>query len=227
MLMLDRITGLLAPHTCIGCGAEGDVCCCDCLQRVSPAVRCCYRCQKLGPNFATCPDCRLQSPLTAVYAAAAYDGLTKDLLWRLKFDRALAAAPLIARQLHYCLSPLPKNALVVPVPTARSRVRRRGYDQAELLAAQYARMVGVQYCPLLERLGSGEQKGANRQQRQEQLQSAYRVRARKLPRSGLAGRIIVLVDDVVTTGATLEAAAAALSQTGARAVHGLVFAQVW
>ncbi|MDL2341577.1 MAG: phosphoribosyltransferase family protein [Patescibacteria group bacterium] len=115
----------------------------------------------------------------------------------------------------------PATTIVVPLPTATSRVRQRGYDQAALLARNYSKLTGLSCLPCLARVGQQHQRGASRQQRLEQLQRAYRVKRR----FSLAGASVLLVDDVTTTGASLRAAADTLLRAGATQVSAIVFAQ--
>ena len=107
----------------------------------------------------------------------------------------------------------------MPLPTATSRVRQRGYDQAALIAKAYAKAVHREYLPCLARLGQQHQRGAKRQARLEQLHQAYRATR------SVKGANVLLVDDVATTGASLQAAAQLLYQAGARRVDVIVFAQ--
>jgi len=151
-------------------------------------------------------------------------GLAKDVLWALKFDRAQAAAEEIASiMVEKYASATPEDALIVSVPTAMSRVRKRGYDQASLIARAYARHTGCQYAPLLVRYGKQEQKGAGRQQRYMQLRGAYAIKQAQAAK--VVGKRIILIDDVVTTGATLEQAATVLMAGGAKVVAALAFAR--
>lgn len=146
--------------------------------------------------------------------------LAKQLLWKLKFDRSQAAAIDVANCLLTALPVINRQTLIVPVPTANRRVRARGYDQAVLIARHLAKLSGLAYGQPLARLGGKEQKGASRQQRFDQQQAALTVS--RSPR--VSGRQILLVDDVVTTGATLEAAALVLRQAGAAKISAVVFA---
>jgi ComF family protein len=112
------------------------------------------------------------------------------------------------------------ETLLVPVPTATQRARQRGYDQADLLARELSEILGLPHQYLLSRLGQARQVGTGRKQRAAQLAKAFRVKGRVPINSH-----IMLVDDVVTTGATLEAAATILKKAGAKRVDAVIFAQ--
>ncbi len=113
------------------------------------------------------------------------------------------------------------NAIVVYIPTANRRVRERGYDQAQLIAREFAHRRRLPCQALLRRHGATRQLGASRQQRQQQLQTAFYC---PYPQK-VVGRSIILIDDVLTTGATIEAASRVLCQAGATNVTALLFAQ--
>jgi ComF family protein len=163
-----------------------------------------------------------------VAAATAYRGAAKDIIWKLKFGRARSGATevaaLIASRLglRRQLGRLPA-VIITHAPTATTRVRQRGYDQAQLIARCLARSCGVPYRPLLARYGHQKQIGASKAQRAAQLSGAFH--AAPLQAARIRGAHIILVDDVVTTGATLEAAAKTLMDAGARRVDAVVFAQ--
>ena len=149
-----------------------------------------------------------------------YDNDAKHLIAKLKFDGAQSAALEIAKLLS-ARAVFSNDCVFVPVPTATSRVRRRGYDQAKLIARRLADQNRLPYLDCLMRSGQTHQIGANRHTRLKQLNSAYRLKTI----TNVAGRQIVLVDDVSTTGATLESAAHCLKQAGAKRVEAVVFAQ--
>lgn len=109
----------------------------------------------------------------------------------------------------------------MPVPTATSRVRRRGYDQALLLARRLSHETHSQCVIGLLRITQSQQVDASREQRLKQLAAAFRVTRMRAVR----GKHIILIDDVVTMGATLEAAASSLRAAGAGRIDALVFAQ--
>lgn len=219
-MLLDRLLAQIAPHECLSCSTEGKLLCSDCrllLKSVPPA---CYRCRKLSDTSKTCASCRSHSDLFAVHAATIYEGLAKELVWQLKFQGAQAAAEEMADMLSHFVPNHP-DFVIIPAPTATSRARQRGYDQAEVMAQALARKTGVQYLPALRRSGQHHQVGSKRSERIRQLQSAYRV----VRPADVVGKHVLLVDDVLTTGATLEAAAKVLKAAGAKRVTGLVFAR--
>lgn len=221
MSVVERLVGLLAPHDCIGCGSEGRLACDDCAQTYIRRVPSrCFHCHRLTANFASCNGCRRTGSLSNVTVFAIYEGLARELIWRLKFSGARAAAGEAACLMRLMVTQ--DDVCIVPVPTATSRVRRRGYDQAKLLAKVLARETGNRYIDCLRRSGQSHQVGASRGERLVQLNGAFRVTSRVLT---MRASNILLVDDVATTGATLEAAAAALRAAGCRKPQALVFAQ--
>lgn len=220
--MLEQLINLIAPHYCLECGTPGRLLCEQCADsRLIKAVSRCYRCGKSTEQFRTCRPCRAGSELFQVWSACAYDGVAKDLVRRLKFERARAAADVMADRLAAVL-PADANWLVTHLPTANNRVRQRGYDQAQLIAKRLGKVVGLPCPVLLVRQGSSRQLGQTRQTRFEQMSVAFRPE-----RMGKTeGRHILLVDDVLTTGASLEAAAKTLKAAGAKRVSAAVFAAV-
>lgn len=226
MAIIDTLLAIIAPHECIGCDDEGTLICKDCIRGMNPPVRQCYKCHVMSAGYATCIECRKDSVLMSVIPAVKYDGLAKDLVWKIKFGRTRSASQEIARvvvdklDLRRVLANRPL-LVITHAPTATSRIRQRGYDQAALIARSVARQSRVMYLPLLVRTGQQKQIGAARGLRIAQLRSAFRP----LQIDRIRGAHVILVDDVVTTGATLEAAARVLKDAGARRIDAIVFAQ--
>ena len=212
----------MAPHECLSCGQEGLLVCGLCAPEVFEEVPDrCYRCLAMSMDSAVCIKCRRTSPLKHVWVATEYDGISKRLVSLMKFDRAKAAAQPIASHMASTLPYLDTSIIVTHLPTATARQRSRGYDQSELIARKIARLKEVKYSPLLLRRGQGRQVGASRQQRIKQATGMF------LPfkPQSIKGAHILLVDDILTTGASLESAAKTLKLAGAKQVDAIVFAQ--
>ncbi len=167
-----------------------------------------------------CASCRKAVGLKQVYVAFEYKGIIKELIYALKFKSKRQTAEIIARVLHEILPLQNPGTIIINVPTSRSRVRQRGFDQTELIARKLAREQKLQYIPALLRHGNIRQVGASKQQRQAQVSGLYALR----PRADIKGKDILLIDDVVTTGATLAEASRVLRRAGAKSITCAVFA---
>jgi ComF family protein len=157
--------------------------------------------------------------LDGVTASTLYKGVAKQLIWKLKSNGAQSAAKVMAKRMAKIVQYNP-DAILVSVPTATSRVRQRGYDQSYLLARALARQAGLPWLKCLVRMGQAHQVGSSRAQRKQQLKDAFRVTQKRF----IKDAHLILVDDVVTTGSTLEAAAKILKQNGAVRVDAITFA---
>jgi ComF family protein len=139
----------------------------------------------------------------------------------LKFSFAKDAARKIAEELQTVLPLLDAETVIVHVPAASSHVRRRGFDQSALIARELSYLTGLPHVHVLARLGQQRQVGASSKIRQQQMKHAFR---------SIAGSVVtevpvLLIDDVLTTGSTLEAAALTLRRAGAKTVSAVTFAQ--
>jgi predicted amidophosphoribosyltransferase len=142
-------------------------------------------------------------------ALLEYDGAGRELVARLKYRNARGSIPFLARGMAALAPPLGVD-LVTWAPTTPGRLRARGFDQAQLLARGVARRLGVPCRPLLRRRPGPAQTGRDA--------AARHAGPTFAARRSLAGARILLVDDVVTTGATVSAAARALREAGAAGV---------
>jgi competence protein ComFC len=151
--------------------------------------------------------------LHELHAALVYEGAGRLLVSRVKYHDARAAIGWLADAMVARLPTDHGCDIASWAPTTVGRRRRRGFDQSELLARSVARRLGLASAPLLRRRPGPSQTGRSAVDRQHGVAFCADRRAH--------GRIVLLVDDVVTTGATLGAAAAALRAAGALAVVGL------
>lgn len=221
MNILEILISSIAPHVCLGCGTLGLICCEGCrLTEIAILPSRCYRCHKATLQNKTCKNCRKYG-LYQVWAVTDYTGLAKEIIHALKFERAGASSAVIARSIGEFIPNIDTNVLITHAPTAQKRIRIRGYDQAKLIAKHLAKNKNMRYLSLLERNSQTKQVGAGRKERFAQLESAF------TPKNiiKIKGSHVLIIDDVLTTGATLESAAVSLKNAGAKRVSVAVFAQ--
>ena len=222
MNIIERLVSVIAPHVCIGCGVEEDALLCETCRQGQPLVPSrCYRCKAVTEEYTVCRNCRDTTPLRQVVVYTHYQAEAKELLHRTKYERAKSGTEEMAVMMAEIAWVFNQTSLLVHIPTATSRVRARGYDHAKLLTSALSHRTGLRRASLLARVGQAHQVGANRSARLKQLEAAFRA----IRMSAVRGRHIVLVDDVLTTGATLETAARVLRRAGAASVSAIVFAQ--
>jgi ComF family protein len=212
---------LAFPATCAGCGREGQPLCERCL----PALD--ARLDLPGGTPIGLPVA-LPAPLLQLEWCAPFTGPVRDALHQLKYasERRLAT-PLGAAVARRWARVGTGATVVVPVPVHADRERARGYDQATLIAAVVARDLGRPLARALERgRATVAQFELGRDERAANVAGAFRPRAAD-PAAvrSIAGRWVLLVDDVVTTGATLAACGEALLQAGAAAVSAVAVAR--
>ncbi|UVF20145.1 ComF family protein [Microvirga terrae] len=228
--------GLFYPPTCIACQAatgEPHALCAGCWSQIRFIER--PFCERLGTPFAVDLGQPLISPAAMAdppvfgraRAVAEYDGAASLLVHRLKYnDRLELARALGGMMVRAGAELLDEADVIVPVPLHRWRLWRRRFNQAMALAQAVSAQCSVPCDPfLLTRVKhTRRQVGLTKAQRQENLQGAFRVSPEAKAR--LKGRRVLLVDDVLTTGATANAASRALLRGGAVCVDILAFARV-
>ena len=237
---LSRLGGaflsLVYPPTCIGCGSatgEPHTLCGRCWSGIRFIER--PFCERLGTPFAVDLGMPLVSPAAIadppVYAraraVARYDDTARTLVHRLKYSDRLDLARALGAVMARSGAELAGEAdVIVPVPLHRLRLWWRRFNQSMELARIVAARHGKTCDPslLLRVKRTAPQVGLSRNQRAENLQGAFRVPDSARPH--LAGKRVLLVDDVLTTGATANAASRALIRGGASAVDVLAFARV-
>jgi ComF family protein len=210
---------LVLPPACGGCGTYGTALCRACRERMRPLSRAEDR------FFAPDPAAVVGEAFVVALAAFGHRDETQRLLRRLKYGGGrrladpLAAGALPAfRRLLATSGPAP----LVPVPLHHARERERGYNQAHLLAVALARRTGLPISPALVReRATVRQHGLDRATRMRNLRDAMALR----PPPGPMPEAVILVDDILTTGATFEASAAILRTAGVARVYGFAIAR--
>jgi predicted amidophosphoribosyltransferase len=203
MKALHAVADGLLPALCAACGRScrsGSVLCTRCSRRLAEAE----------PLSGSGPP-----GLDRVWSSAAHEGVARDLVSSLKFRQLLPVAGLITERIEWLAPASLLSGAIVPVPTARLRTLARGFDPATEIAAALAQRIGAPLRPCLVRSGGGRQVGKRRAQR---IGHPPRVRT-----SGEVPPSVLLIDDVLTTGATLSACARSLREAGAIRVAAITF----
>ena len=207
----QRAIEVLLPARCVGCGTGGTFLCDACIGRARRAA-------PLPFN----PRARAFDEVTAPFA---YEGAARTAVHRLKYAGLRAIAPVMARPMAEALSLTGARAdVIVPVPLHPSRLRERGFNQALLLARHVGEAVGLPVREdVLVRLvaGTPQVDAATIDERRRNVAGAFGLASG----ADLARLDVVLVDDVLTTGSTLDSAAGALKRGGARSVYAVAFAR--
>jgi ComF family protein len=139
----------------------------------------------------------------------------------MKFDNKRQASESISKILSEAGVDIVENSVLCPVPTAPSRIRQRGFDHTLLITNQLSKTMDLKSHSLLRRSTNTRQFGATRANRLKQMENEFYLN----PKFNVEGSDIVLIDDVMTTGATLSSCAKVLKKAGAKSVHALIFAQ--
>lgn len=232
----DAALGLLLPRRCLACGAtvesDGALCaeCWPAIRFLSPP--CCACCglpfeYDQGPD-ALCAGCTARPPaFRHARAVFAYDDASRGPVLAFKHADRTDAAPAFVRMMIQAAGSLLAEAdLIAPVPLHRSRLLSRRYNQAAILANALAARSGMEGVPdlLIRRRRTPSQGGLGAAARRRNVAGAFALRPGY--RDRVKDRVVLLVDDVMTTGATMEACARPLLRAGAAAVDALALARV-
>lgn len=222
------------PPRCPGCGViveDDDRFCLDCWSGMEfLGEPCCERCGQpfaydMGPQ-ALCGACLADPPgVDRMRAVLAYGDVARTVALKLKYGRRTGLARLIAAQMARHVPAEGRDAmLIMPVPLHRWRLWWRGFNQSALIATRLGRSTGIAIdnLSLIRTRRTPPLRGMNPKQRRKVVQGAFAL----APDCDVRGRVILLIDDVHTSGATADACAAELKRRGAAAVHLLCWARV-
>ena len=221
----ERVIEFLLPSRCIGCGKEGEFLCASC-RRALPALLppLCERCNNPLTWEGRCTSCqRWQLVADGLRSPFRFEGVLREGILQLKYYHCKALAEPLAQLLvdYLIREPLPIDT-IVPVPLHPRRLRQRGYNQSSLLAKKVGSALGVSVIEdCLYRLrDTPTQTKATAEDRRANMRAAFACWE-----SQLSGKRVLVIDDVCTTGATLDACAVALKASGVASVWGLTLAR--
>lgn len=199
------------------CGKLGSILCEECKNYNSiNYVNKCLKCGVIIKNV--CRTCRL--PYGHSWVVGRRDAKLGKMVDGLKYESIRALALPTAEMIDQVLPCLPESTIVVPVPTSRRHIRERGLDHTLLVAKKLAQIRGWEHASLVRRITDTVQVGASAERRHKQAEEAY----------GLAGEVdggrnYLVIDDVYTTGASLEAVCRLLRKGGAKNISVVVLAK--
>ena len=231
--IVTALAGLFFPARCRICdeildGISRVPVCATCWNKLTPLPTSgvCRTCGLPGPPQLTEYQCELCVEHPPRYAMARsfgeYGGALRDLLHLLKYDHMEPIANVLGEKLaSVCGEEFARCQVIVAVPLESVRQRERGYNQAERIASSVARRLELPVTLALKRVrATTPQAGLSRQERRENVRDAFTAE-----RKMVADRVVLLIDDVMTTGATLDSCAQALRAAGAREVLALTVAR--
>jgi len=217
--MIDTLISLVAPHYCCNCGGVGALLCDNCKYDI--VFEDYNECLTCGQNNDHSGICRACCPAyDRAWCVGERSGALQRLIGDYKFNNMRAAYRTLGELMLERMGNLPANTVVVPIPTVRAHIRERGYDHTALLARYIAKKAGIRTDHSLRRKTTTKQRDANKETRIDQAKAAFVVHGTL--RDDVP---YLLVDDVATTGATLEYAAQQLRAAGARTIWVAVIAR--
>jgi competence protein ComFC len=237
VFMLNKITkeilNIIFPIECAGCGKEDVWLCADCLEKIAwRENNACPFCGKTSTMGATCSACRGKHSLEGILVAADYsDHRVENLIKKLKYsfarESADAIGEIICRQWKKAANSgkgdklVWREAVVAPIPLHKKRYNWRGFNQAALIAEYFATHLNLPYRELITRQKyQTPQAKLSGAERQKNLSGCFAI-----SRENVMDKKIILVDDVATTGSTLDEAAKTLKEAGAAEVWAIVAAR--
>ncbi len=221
----DTLLDLVFPPHCIGCGVEGALICDSC-QSALPGLEppYCSRCGLPLAEKSLCPKCSYQPPgIDGIRSVFLHEGLAREMVHSLKYGNLKSlAGPLAGFMRRYLEdNPIPAD-IIVAVPLHASRLRKRGYNQAHLLAKKLGKSAGIAVCD-----------GALTRARRTPSQVALKASDRSTNMSGafvctddiFSGKRVLIIDDVCTTGSTMDACAEVIKASTPLSIWGLTLSR--
>jgi competence protein ComFC len=216
------------PTKCVACGQYGHLLCLDCLKTVDKiSTSTCFECGKISKNGEYCQTCKKTNKpaLNSILVACGYDSIPiKEIIHQLKYGGLTGLSEICGELIYERVQKvkLPHDFVIIPVPLHKFRIRNRGFNQAELIAKYVSKRIGVHGGDALKRVkNTKNQVGLSRKDRLINVEGVFDC----IDVSLIKGQNVLLIDDVVTTGATLNECAKALKSAGAKRVDAAVLAR--
>jgi competence protein ComFC len=211
------------PRSCFVCGKAGTDLCEPCGKVLKPAQLRCLHCSRANPYGKYCFRCKKASQADQVLAVFAYKSPLKDVIHQFKYEDASSLGEVFSHLLSQKIKKIPgyRSYKLTFIPLAAHRERQRGYNQARLLVDGIIRELKMERTDLLTRVEVGESqvRSGTKSARRANVRGTFELKTdTKIPSK------IILIDDVITTGATVEEAAKVLKKAGVKGIVVLALA---
>ncbi len=226
------ILDFIFPKRCVNCGKIGSYICTNCFSYIAfHDSGVCIVCQRASIGGLTHPVCRGKYTPDGVFSSLVYKGVVKKLVYKFKYNPNLTDLKTVLDDLFYegiiqkeaLHKVLVSESVLIPIPLYKSKMRKRGYNQSQILAKGLGKRLNIQVLDCLERIRDTKtQVGLKKEEREENIKGAFRIRNYESEIRNYGQ--VFLVDDVVTSGATLKEAAKVLKKGGVEKVYGLILA---
>jgi ComF family protein len=223
-LLWSFVDGIFPPR-CAGCNRHGVIWCDECKENSVRRSKVCPSCNRNSYGGSLCVKCENSPPFfERIYAHGLYLGRLQKAIHNLKYNRQISFGAKIGEEIGYQIKGNNWNFdIVLPIPLSKQRYKKRGYNQVQLMAEAIGFVNGVFYSNsiLIRRKDTSSQVGLTLKERENNIKGAFFVKSNQI-----VGKNILIVDDVFTTGSTLNEAAYTLKSAGANKIFGSVCATV-
>lgn len=227
----QKILNIIFPKICINCQKEGAFICQDCfsLIEINPFLYCLCQKPKKLTKLGKCQRCQKKF-LNGLFSATDFNQkVLKNAIHQFKYNSlkelALPLSLLIILHFELISNSFPKNSILIPIPLNKKRLKERGFNQSQELAKilSQAFKIPIENEVLLKVKNTPPQVGLKIEERLKNLEGTFAINNKEIEK--IKNKKIFLVDDVYTTGATLETAAKTLKENGAKFVFGITVAR--
>lgn len=231
-----KLLDLIFPKYCVNCKKFGDFLCVNCFSRLSYDTKnICLVCGNPSYDGLTHPRCLKKYTIDGSFTGVVFNSVSKKLIYQFKYQPYLSSLASYLTDLLYesliqneefnrILRSTQNDILLIPIPLSSKRFKKRGYNQAEVLAKGLSKKFGFLVCNGLERIKeTRSQVGLDKEKRRENVKGAFAIK--KKFENYFKSKNVVLIDDVLTTGSTFSEAGSILKRNGSAKVWAIAFAR--